>query len=96
MDIEHNNIAQKYKDQGNEAYKLQDYNKAIHCYTKAIEVQDDPAFYSNRAICYFNLNRFEECIRDCDKAIRITPQFSKVYKKKAQACLNLLKFNEAV
>lgn len=96
MDIEYNSVAQKYKEQGNQAYKAHDYSKAINYYTRAIEVQEDPSFYSNRAICYFNLNRFEECIRDCDRAIRINPQFTKVYKKKVQACLNVLKFEEAV
>ena len=96
MDIEYNSDAQKHKDLGNQAYKAQDYLKAISHYSRAIEVQEDPSFYSNRAICYYNLNRFEECIRDCDRAIRLNPQFSKVYKKKTQACLNLLKFEDAV
>ena len=54
------------------------------------------SFYSNRAICYFNLNRFEECIRDCNNALRMNPQLSKAHKKKYQACLNVLKFDEAV
>lgn len=91
-----NSSAQKYKDQGNQAYKAQDYSKAINYYTRAIQIQEDPSFYSNRAICYFNLHRYEECIRDCDRAIRINPQFAKVYKKKFQACINMLKFEEAV
>lgn len=73
MDIEYNSVAQKYKEQGNQAYKAQDYQRAITLYTKAIEAQEDPSFYSNRAICYFNLGRFAECIRDCDKATQINP-----------------------
>jgi len=36
MDIEHNQHALKLKDQGNQAYKAQDYNKAIQLYTRAI------------------------------------------------------------
>lgn len=47
-------------------------------------------------MCYFNLNRFEECVADCDRAIRINPQLTKALKKKSQACLNLLRFDEAV
>jgi tetratricopeptide (TPR) repeat protein len=96
MDIEYNSQAQKYKELGNQHYKAKDYEKAINYYSRAIEVQEDPAFYSNRAICYFNLNRFEECIRDCNVALRVDPQFAKAYKKKYQACINLLKFDEAV
>jgi tetratricopeptide (TPR) repeat protein len=86
----------KYKEQGNQAYKAQDYNKAINFYTRAIEVQEDPSFYSNRAICYYNLGRYPECIRDCNHATRLNPQLSKAFKKKYQACVNVLKFDEAL
>ena len=95
MDIELNPTAMKYKEQGNQAYKSQNYDKAINYYTKAIEVQEDASFYSNRAICYYNLNRFEECIRDCDHAVRMNPQLAKAWKKKYQACINVLKFDQA-
>ena len=37
-----------------------------------------------------------ECINDCNTAIGINPQFAKAYKKKYQACINSLKFDEAV
>ena len=36
MDIELNPNALKFKEQGNNAYKAKDYNKAINCYTRAI------------------------------------------------------------
>lgn len=59
MDIENDSQSQKYKELGNQFYKQQDYSKAISYYTKAIEVNhNDPNFYTNRALCYFNLNRF--------------------------------------
>lgn len=96
MDVEYSAIAKRYKEQGNQAYKEKNYDRAITYYTKAIEAQQDPAFYSNRAICYFNLGRFMECINDCNTAIGINPQFAKAYKKKYQACINSLKFDEAV
>lgn len=97
MDIEHNGLAQKYKELGNQAYKSQDYSKALNYYSKAIEADStDPSFFSNRSLCYYNLNRFQECLMDCERALRINPHFVKVLKKKSQACLNLLKFDEAV
>lgn len=66
MDIEYGSSAQKYKELGNQAYKSQDYNKAINYYSKAIEADhSDPNFYSNRSLCFYNLNRYEECIKDC-------------------------------
>lgn len=66
-------------------------------YSKAIEADStDPNFFSNRALCYYNLNRFEECLIDCERALRIYPNFVKVMKKKSQACVNLLRFDEAI
>nr|VVW87819.1 unnamed protein product [Nymphaea colorata] len=97
MDIEYNSAAHKFKEQGNQAYKNQDYAKAITFYTKAIEVdQLDPSYFTNRALCYYNLNKFEECIKDCDRAIKINNNLPKAWKKKSQACLNLLRFDEAL
>jgi tetratricopeptide (TPR) repeat protein len=97
MDIEYNNNAQKYKELGNQAYKNQDYNRAISYYTKAIEADpSEPNFFSNRSLCFYNLNKYEQCIQDCEKALSLNPNFVKVLKKKSQACLNILKFNEAV
>lgn len=97
MDIEYNTVAQRFKEQGNQAYKNQDYAKAITCYSKAIEIdQLDPSYFTNRALCYFNINKFEECIKDCDRALRINNDLPKAWKKKSQSYLNLLKFDEAV
>lgn len=87
----------RMKELGNEAYKNKDYSRAMGYYTQAINLNpNDANFYSNRALCSFNLGRFMECITDCDHAIRLNPTFVKAYKKKASACANLLKFSEAV
>jgi hypothetical protein len=37
MEVESNSTALKFKEQGNAAYKIHDYNKAINCYNKAIK-----------------------------------------------------------
>ena len=51
--------ANQFKEQGNQAYKSSDYKKALQLYTKAIELNPkDPAFYLNRALCYFNMKNF--------------------------------------
>lgn len=49
----------KYKEEGNLAYKNKEYLKAINLYTKAIHLHpDDPNFYSNRALSFFNLGQY--------------------------------------
>ncbi|XP_053683040.1 RNA polymerase II-associated protein 3 isoform X2 [Sabethes cyaneus] len=53
-------------------YKEKYGQTAIEMFTKAIEINDrNPAYYVNRAQCYFNLERYEETITDCDIAISI-------------------------
>jgi serine/threonine-protein phosphatase 5 len=40
----------KLKDQGNNAFRNQEWDKALEFYTKAIEAHNaDPSFYTNRA-----------------------------------------------
>jgi serine/threonine-protein phosphatase 5 len=42
--------AVKLKDQGNNAFRNQEWDKALDFYTKAIEAYDaEPSFYTNRA-----------------------------------------------
>ena len=42
--------AVKLKDQGNTAFRNQEWDKALEFYTKAIEAYDaEPSFYTNRA-----------------------------------------------
>ena len=42
--------AVKLKDQGNNAFRNQEWDKALEFYTKAIEAYDaEPSFYTNRA-----------------------------------------------
>jgi import receptor subunit TOM70 len=93
MEVESNSTALKFKEQGNAAYKSHDYNKAINCYNKAIkENPSDPSFYSNRALCYFNMGKLHEALEDCQRALSIQPNSGKVLRKKCQICLQLLRF----
>lgn len=50
---EREQIAQNFRKMGNEAFRKQEYEKAVNLYTKAIDhVKDSPILYNNRALCY--------------------------------------------
>lgn len=50
---ERESIAQNFRKMGNEAFRKQEYEKAVNLYTKAIDhVKDSPILYNNRALCY--------------------------------------------
>ncbi|CAM8883326.1 unnamed protein product [Rhodiola kirilowii] len=62
--------AQKEKEAGNAAYKKKDFETAIQHYTKAMELDDeDVSYITNRAAVYLEMGRYEDCIKDCDKAV---------------------------
>lgn len=84
MDIEHNAI--RYKEQGNQAYKSKDYKKALNLYNKAVQLNPkEPAFYLNRAFCYYYMKNYSLCIKECDKSISLDPGYIKAYKNKSNA-----------
>lgn len=63
-----------YYNQGNAYYKLQNYIKAVDCYSMTIVA--DPGFsepYLNRANAYLKLNKLGECIEDYEKYLELSP-----------------------
>jgi stress-induced-phosphoprotein 1 len=66
------------KDEGNNHFKAKNYQKAIECYTQAIqENPNDHTIYGNRSASYHNLKKFHEALADGEKCIQIKPDWSK-------------------
>ncbi|KAI6200025.1 Stress-induced-phosphoprotein 1 [Aphelenchoides besseyi] len=60
------------KNLGNEAYKKRDFATAHQHYDKAIELDaTNITFYNNKAACFFEEGKFDECIELCEKAVEI-------------------------
>ncbi|XP_065836204.1 E3 ubiquitin-protein ligase CHIP-like [Oscarella lobularis] len=64
--------ASDLKDQGNRFFSAGQYAEAISCYTKAI-IRNPivPSFFTNRALCYYRIQRFDDAINDCRHAIEM-------------------------
>lgn len=78
--------ADTYKEKGNTFVKLQDYDNAIHFYTKAIHTYaKEPIYHSNLALCYLRKERYTECIESCNEAISLNPDLSKAFYRRSQA-----------
>ena len=74
--------AEKYKNMGNDEFKKQNYQAAINYYSEAIDIKEnEPAFFTNRAIAYLKIEKFEEARRDCQMALDINPKFAKAYNR---------------
>ena len=75
-----------------------DYQEAIKQYTTAIELTFEtpsPIYFANRANAYLELQNYEECIIDCNKAIEIDATFVKSHYRRAKALWATDKIEEA-
>ncbi|XP_010539811.1 PREDICTED: hsp70-Hsp90 organizing protein 3 [Tarenaya hassleriana] len=78
--------ARKEKELGNAAYKKKDFETAIEHYTKATELDDeDISYLTNRAAVYLEMGKYDECIKDCDKAVERGRELRSDFKMVARA-----------
>lgn len=83
--------AMEHKAEGNDYFKKGIYDKAIACYTKAIEecpkdnVTELATFYQNRAAAYDNLKKYSAVIEDCTKALNLKATYTKALYRRARA-----------
>lgn len=98
MEPESSNLtkSQALKNKGNTQFKNGNYLQAIDYYTQAIELHENHIYYGNRAICFLRTEKYESCIKDCDKAIALDATWHKAYNRKGSALLKLGKIDEAV
>ncbi|KAL8552672.1 hypothetical protein ACS0TY_001387 [Phlomoides rotata] len=79
-------LAQKEKEAVNAAYKKKYFETAIQHYSKAIEHDDeDISFLTNRAAVYLDMGKYEDCIKDCEKAVERGRELRSDYKTIARA-----------
>jgi tetratricopeptide (TPR) repeat protein len=72
--------AEEWCNEGNNFYNAGQYQKAIECYNKTIEIDpSDAAAYFNRGIVKSYWGRNEAAIEDYSKAINIDPNDADVY-----------------
>lgn len=95
-------ISLKLKDEGNEAFKIQNFAKARDLYSHSLVQLSSPkdgeqmsTLYCNRAAANLKLLDYTACITDCDQAIAITPGSVKALYRRAQANVALGEFRKA-
>ena len=74
------------KEQGNDAFKEKNFEKAIQLFTDAIvETPTDHTIYSNRSTSYYKLGQFDKALEDAEKCIELKANWSKGWQRKAAA-----------
>ncbi|KAF8803757.1 40S ribosomal protein S7 [Phlegmacium glaucopus] len=94
-------IAQNFKEEGNDYFKGKRFREALGFYTQALDAKPtDPvileAILCNRAACNLELGNYGSVLRDCSKAITLNGKSSKAYYRSASALLSLGRVEEAL
>ncbi|KAK7695445.1 hypothetical protein QCA50_000081 [Cerrena zonata] len=94
-------IAQNFKDQGNNYFKGKRYREALGFYSQGIDsTPTDPilleALFCNRAACNLELKNYGLTLKDCSKALTVNPKSSKAYYRSASALVALERLEEAL
>jgi tetratricopeptide (TPR) repeat protein len=74
---------EKFKEKGNEYFKNKNYDLALECYTKGIEITPTSILYTNRASCYLNKKQYEKGLLDTNKSIELDNKYVKGYYLKS-------------
>jgi len=78
------------KSEGNNFFKESEYSDAVKAYTNALNTcplkfpQDRAILFANRAAAKINLDKNEEAVLDCNKAIELDPKYLKAILRRAQ------------
>lgn len=71
----HHNAAQeaeKIKNEGNDLYKQKNFERALECYDKAIELNPlEVLYYNNKAAAYMELKDYEEALKAVEVALKV-------------------------
>jgi len=95
--------AEKFKEEGNTAYRAKDFQKAIELYQKAYETfPDDATYLSNLSAAYLENKEIDKCLETCEKGVAdaqrlgqytLLPRF---YTRLGNAYMKLKKYDEAI
>ncbi|KRW98760.1 hypothetical protein PPERSA_03895 [Pseudocohnilembus persalinus] len=89
--------ATEFKNQGNQAFKEQNYEKAAELFGKAIECNpSDHVLYSNRSGAYASLKNYEKALEDANKCVELKGDWAKGYVRKGLAEFYLQKYDDAI
>ena len=93
--------AERFKEEGNDAIKIHNYDLAIELYTKSLTVDEYnkkllAIVYSNRSTAYSKKGDLNSALKDCNKSIELDPTYWKGLLKRADIYMKKGEFDLAI
>ncbi|TKR71662.1 hypothetical protein L596_019224 [Steinernema carpocapsae] len=89
--------AKDLKDRGNHMFQMSRFEEALSYYDKAIiRDSNEPSYFTNRALCFLRLKKWERAMDDCRKAIDLDPKNVKANYYYGKACVHSHNYDEAI
>ncbi|CAG02333.1 unnamed protein product, partial [Tetraodon nigroviridis] len=89
------------KEEGNKVFKEGNFEAAFDLYSEALtidpnNIKTNAKLYCNRATVGSKLNKLEQAIEDCTKAVKLDETYIKAYLRRAQCYMDTEQYEEAV
>ncbi|XP_069076655.1 sperm-associated antigen 1 [Pleurodeles waltl] len=85
------------KGEGNAFVKKAQYKQAIEKYSACVKLNSEEcSVYTNRALCYLKLCRFDEARQDCDRALQLDDVNVKAFYRRALAHKGLQNYQASI
>ncbi|CAN7984772.1 unnamed protein product [Ixodes hexagonus] len=94
-------LAENYKEDGNNNFKLKKYRWAIASYTeglkqKCVNPELNAQLYCNRAAAHFHLQNYGSSLADAVSALKLKPSYTKALTRAALCCWELKRAQECL
>jgi len=87
----------RYFQRGKRYMEIEDYDKAIQDFTKAIEMEKRYVFaYAERGLAWEMKGFHEKALADYDKALEINPEYGKAFKYRALTWQSMGEYTKAM
>jgi stress-induced-phosphoprotein 1 len=101
---EEQKAAADLKEKGNAAYKAKKFTEALDFYNQAQQVDPENMVYlNNKAAVYFEMEKYEECIKECEAAVELGRTrradfklIARAFARTGNAYAKLNNFDEAI
>lgn len=87
----------QHKEKGNEYFNKGEYAEALKQYEEAKRRNPkDAVLYNNSAICLIRMMKFNEALKEVNKALELNPTFVKAMVRKASIHNSLKEYHKAL